>query len=96
MFGFEPDVAIEDKLRRDEDEIEDHIREKLRNIYGEKNPPYYRLAPDKSAPGTALNDTNSPKQSFDSTTQYLLIRRVELDMEEVGQRIPIERSALVK
>ena len=89
-FGSERNVAIEDKLRRDENEIEDHIREKLRNIYGETKPPYYRLAPDKSAPGTALNDTNSPKQSFDSTTKYLRNSNVVIDMEEVGQRIPIE------
>ena len=95
-FGSERNVAIEDKLRRNENEIEDSIREKLRNVYGDENPPpYYRLAPDKSAPGTALNDTNSPKQSFDSTTQYLRMRSVEIEMEEAGQLIPIERSVLV-
>lgn len=94
-FGSERNVDIEVKLKRDEDEIEDHIRKKLRNIYGEKFPPYYRLAPDKSAPGTALNDTNSPKQSFDSTTDYLRMPRVVIHMDEVGQRIPIKIPLLV-
>ena len=94
-FGSERNVAFEDKLKRDESEIEDNIRKKLRNVYGENAPPYYRLAPDKSAPGTALNDTNSPKQSLDSTTEYLRKPSVEIDMDEVGQRIPLERSVLV-
>ena len=94
-FGSERDVDIEDKLKRDENEIEDSIRKKLRNVYGEKNPPYYRLAPDKSAPGTALNDTNSPKQSFDSTTDYLSTRSVAEHMDEVGHLIPIGIPLLV-
>ena len=94
-FGSEQNVAIEEKLRRDENKIEVDIRRKLRNVYPENPPPYYRLAPDRSAPGTAQNDTSSPKVSFDATTQYLQIRRVEVDMEEVGQRIHLETPVLV-
>lgn len=94
-FGSEQNVGIEDKLRRDEDKIEVDIRRKLRKVYPENPPPYYRLAPEKSAPGTAQNDTSSPKVSFDATTQYLRIRRVEVDMEEVGQRIHLETPVLV-
>lgn len=94
-FGSERDVGIEEKLRRDENKIEDDIRRKLRNVYETNPPPYYRLAPEKSAPGTPQNDTSSPKASFDATTQYLRIRRVEADMEEVGQRIHLENPMLV-
>ena len=93
-FGSEQNVGIEEKLRRDENRIEVDIRKKLRTIYPENTPPYYRLAPEKSAPGTAQNDTSSPKSSFDATTQYLHIRRVEVDMEEVGQRIHLETPML--
>lgn len=93
-FGSERDVGVEEKLRRDESKIEIDIRKKLRNIYKESTPPYYRLAPERSAPGTAQNDTSSPKVSFDATTQYLQIPRVEADMEEVGQRIQLRVPVL--
>ena len=93
-FGSEQNVGIEEKLRRDENKIEVDIRGKLRNVYQKNPPPYYRLAPERSAPGTAQNDTSSPKASFDATTQYLHIRRVEVDIEEVSQRIPLEIPVL--
>lgn len=87
-FGSDRHVGIEEKLRRDESKIEDDIRKKLRNIYPNNTPPYYRLAPERSAPGTAQNDTHSPKASFDATTQYL--HRVEQDMKKAGQRILLD------
>ncbi len=86
-FGSEQDVGIEEKLRRDETMIEVNIKKKLRYVYKDDPPPYYRLAPDTAAPGTAQNDTSSPKASFDATLQYLGIPRVEANMEEVAQRM---------
>lgn len=93
-FGSEQDVGIEEKLRRDETKIEVDIRRKLRNVYTRSPPPYYRLAPERSAPGTAQNDTSSPKASFDATTQYLQIPRVKASMDEVGQRIHLGNFVL--
>lgn len=84
-FGSDKNVGMEEKLRRDESKIEDDIRQKLKYVYPVKTPPYYRLAPEKSAPGTAQNDTSSPKASFDATTQYL--HRAEEDVRELGQLI---------
>ncbi|KAL9064175.1 MAG: hypothetical protein Q9161_009045 [Pseudevernia consocians] len=95
-FGSEQNVGIEEKLRRDENKIEVDIRRKLRNVYPKNPPPYYRLAPERSAPGTAQNDTSSPKASFDATTQYLRTPRVEVDMDDVGQRILLETPVLVE
>lgn len=92
-FGSDPDVGIEEKLRRDESMIESDIRKKLQNIYPEHTPPYYRLAPEKSAPGTAQNDTASPKASVDYTKQYLHTRSVEAVMEEVGQHFGMAHTA---
>lgn len=89
-FGSEKDVGIDQKLRRDEKQIEDDIRKKLRNVYRGNIPPYYRLAPERSAIGTAQNDTSSPKASFDATTQYLRLDHVEEDMEKIGQHIVAE------
>ncbi|KAL9608109.1 MAG: hypothetical protein Q9167_007033 [Letrouitia subvulpina] len=92
-FGSEKNVGIAEKLKRDEDKIEDDIRKKLRNIYPKDDrPPYYRLAPEMSAPGTAQNDTSSPKVSFDATTQYL--GQVESVMDEVSHRIPVQIPVL--
>ena len=94
-FGSEKDVSVDEKLRRDESKIEDDIRGKLRNVYPTNPPPYYRLAPERCAPGTPQNDTSSPKVSFDATMQFLRNPWVENDMEEVGKRIPLEPPLLV-
>ncbi|KAL8784578.1 MAG: hypothetical protein Q9195_009003 [Heterodermia aff. obscurata] len=89
-FRSESSGAIEDKLRGDEKEVEDYIKERLGNVCGKESPPYYRLAPDESAVGTVLNDTKAPKMVFNSTMQYLQIPRVVTDMDEIAQRIQIE------
>ena len=89
-FGSNHHIDIEEKLKRHEDEIEEHIREKLGNVYPNSTPPYYRLAPEQSAPGTAQNDTSSPKASFEATKRYLSDRRVGATMEEVGQHTPFK------
>ncbi len=86
-FGSEQNVGIEQKLRRDESEIERNIKTKLKNVYKENTPPYYRLAPENSAAGTVQNDTSSPKASFDSTDQFLRNPHVEADIEKIGQRM---------
>ena len=86
-FGSEGNVSVEAKLRRDEINMEDDIRNKLRNVYKESTPSYYRLAPERSAPGTAKNDTSSPKASADAARHYLQLPWVEAIMEELGQRI---------
>ena len=86
-FGSEGDVSIEAKYRRDETNIEDDIRKKLRNVYRESAPPYYHLTPERSAPGTTQNDTFSPKASADAARHYLQLPWVEAGMEELSQRI---------
>ena len=86
-FGSESNVSIEAMLRRDDTNIEDDIRKKLRKVYNESAPPYYRLAPERSAPGTAQNDTSSPKASADAARHYLQLPWVEASMKELGQRI---------
>ena len=93
-FGSEGNVSIEAKLRRDENNIEDEIRKKLRDVYKEDTPPYYRLAPERSAPGTVQNDTSSPKASADAARHYLQLPWVEASMEEIGQRIGSEIPVL--
>lgn len=91
-FGSECNVGMEEKLKRDESQIEKDIRKKLKNVYPENPPPYYRLAPERSAPGTALNDTASPKASFDSIRIYLHTPRVEARIDEVSQHVRLEAS----
>ena len=43
IFGSERNIEIKDKLSTGESNIESNIREKLRNVYPEHTPPYYRL-----------------------------------------------------
>ena len=93
-FGSEKSVGIEEKLKRDENKIEDDIRKKLRHGYEKDTPPYYRLAPERSAPGTAQNDTFSPKATLDAAKRYCSLPWVETDMEEVGHKIRSESPVL--
>ena len=89
-FGSDHHVPIEEKLKRSEDDIEDHIREKLRIVYPQNTPPYYRLAPEQSAPGTTQNDTVSPRTSFDATQRYLSEPKVKATIRELGRTTPFE------
>ena len=92
IFGSNRSVGIEEKLRRDE--IDSDIRNKLRNVYPEHTPPYYRLvsAPERSAPGTAQKYTSPLKASRHYTTEYVRTRSVQVAMEELGQRIDLGTS----
>ena len=92
-FGSELQVGIEEKLRKDESMIESDIKKKLQNVYPEHTPLYYRLAPESSAPGTAQNDTSTPKALSDYTQQYLHTSSVEAAMEEIGQHLKITMAA---
>ncbi|KAL9606102.1 MAG: hypothetical protein Q9179_000728 [Wetmoreana sp. 5 TL-2023] len=91
-FGSNHTVDIEEKLKRDETKIEDDIRRKLQTVYRGKPggpPPYYRLAPEISAPRTAHNDTHSPKTTFDAIARYLNLSHVDREMSEIGGLIPL-------
>ncbi len=86
---LERNVGIAEKLSRDESKIESDIRKKLRNVYPEHTPPYYRLAPEISAPGAAQNDVSSLGTERELIKQYLHTRSVEVDMEEISQPIDL-------
>ncbi|KAL8723867.1 MAG: hypothetical protein Q9181_007123, partial [Wetmoreana brouardii] len=97
ITGSDHTVDIEEQLKRDETQIEDDIRSKLRTVYRGRPdgpPPYYRLAPETSAPRTAQNDTHSPKTTFDATAEYLKLPRVDRDMEEVAGLVPLRTPVL--
>ena len=89
-FGSVNHLSIEEKLKRTEEKIEDNIRKKLQSVYSENPPPYYRLAPEESAPGTTQNDTASPRVSFEATKRYLSNPKVIKAMEEVAQKATFE------
>ena len=86
-FGSELNVSIEDKLKRDESKIEQDIKNKLKHVYQKDIPPYFRLAPESSAVGTAQNDTSSPKAAADGTNDYLSQPDIEGKMDEVSRSI---------
>ena len=70
-FGSEIGVDISEKLRRKENEIERDIKKKLRNIYGDDHPPYFRLAPQQSPEGTCRNDLFAPRRVSEATAAFL-------------------------
>jgi hypothetical protein len=84
------DRNVEDKLKRLESKIEEDIRLKLDNVYGKGNglSLYYRLAPEKSPQGTALNDSEASGVCLDATKEYLRESHVETSIEELVQRMP--------
>ena len=91
IFGSVVDRPIDKKLRRLESEIERDIKLKLKTIYPEDTPAYYRLAPEKSPLGTARNDVCAPNVALDATLEFLEDYRVGADMEEVSQRLPLAK-----
>lgn len=70
------DALIEEKLSRDENMMESDIEKKLRSVYPEHTPPYYRLL---SAPRTSV-----PKTALDYTFAH---EHTKVVREEIGQRI---------
>jgi hypothetical protein len=89
-FGSIMDRGIDKKLKRLESEIEADVEKKLKNVYPDNVPPYYRLAPDKSPVGTAQNDASAPGVAFNATLEFLKSPRVGATMEEIRERIPWE------
>jgi hypothetical protein len=89
-FGSIRDRKTEEKLKRLETDIEDDIRLKLDNIYGEGsgNALYYRLAPDKSPRGTALNDAEASGLCLDAAKGYLRKPDVVIKIDELARMMP--------
>ena len=73
------DAGVEEKPSRDENKMESDIEKKLRSVYPEHTPPYYRLL---SAPMTSVPKT-APDYSF-------AIEHTKVAREEIGQRIRLE------
>jgi hypothetical protein len=94
-FNSELDKDIERKLKREEGEIEDDINAKLREYYPVNTPPYFRLAPENSPPGTTRNDALQKDRTSDATQRYLEIQSTELIMEEASQRLRSDYSVAV-
>ncbi|KAL8659832.1 MAG: hypothetical protein Q9202_006931 [Teloschistes flavicans] len=86
-FGSVADVDFEEKLKRNEREIETHIKSKLSFVYEGNPPPYYRLAPVEPAPRTAQNDTCAPAATHKNTKQYLEKPWVEKEVMELGRHL---------
>lgn len=89
-FGSVVGIDINEKLKRAESKIEKDIRAKLKYIYPNDTPPYFRLAPEHAPRGTARNDASAPGVTHNATDKYLQIHNTSLVMDEVSRRIPLE------
>ena len=89
-FGSVAGMDISQKLKRAESEIEKDIRDKLKHVYPNDTPPYFRLAPEHVPRGTARNDASAPRLTQDATSEYLHTRTAGIAMDEVSRLIPLE------
>jgi hypothetical protein len=86
-FGSIKDRKMEDKLKREERKIECDVKLKLDNIYGKGKGQdlYYRLAPERSPQGTALNDSAASRVCVSAAKDYTSGHRVEIF--EIARRV---------
>ena len=89
-FGSVSNREISEKLKRKESEIEEDIKKKLKAIYPDDTPAYFRLAPDKSPLGTARNDSSASGLAHKSTAQYLGTYPAMITMEDISRRVSRE------
>ena len=89
-FGSIRDRKTEEKLKRLETGIESDIRLKLDHLYGEGSGDalYYRLAPNKSPRGTALNDAEASGLCLEAAKGYLRKPEVVIRIDEVARLMP--------
>ena len=76
---------MDEKLRRDEDEIERSIRVKLNNMRPGDAALYYRLAPPVAAQGTAQNDSSASLVAHDATMNYLDQPKIVTTIDDVAE-----------
>ena len=89
-FGSVVGMDMNEKLKRAESEIEKDIKERLKHVYPNNTPPYFRLVPEYAPKGTARNDTSAPRLTQVATRKYLHTRHARLAMDEVSRRISLE------
>lgn len=87
-FGSIKDRTMEEKLKRIEDDIERDIKKKLNNIHPGNGKLYHRLALPKAPQGTAQNDSSAPIVAHDATVDYLNQPSIDMEIDEIVQRIP--------
>jgi hypothetical protein len=87
-FGSVKDRRMDDKLKRDEANIELDVKKKLDNIYKGGSNLYYRLALAQAPRGTTKNDSSASGAAVDATIDYLQSRPVGLIIDEIAQRMP--------
>ena len=88
-FGSVVGMDMNEKLKREESEIEKAIKEKLSHVYKNDTPPYFRLVPEYAPKGTARNDTSAPGLTRESTNKYLHTPSARLTLDEVSKRISL-------
>ncbi|MCJ1419662.1 hypothetical protein MMC32_006018 [Xylographa parallela] len=89
-YGSVADRGISEKLRRLESHIEKDIKAKLRNIYPDATPPYYRLALEEAPKGTVQNDSSAPRAVHNAALEYVGSVHANITMDEVARCIPAE------
>jgi hypothetical protein len=87
-FGRALNKEMERNMRDRETEIEDEIKDMLREAYPDENELYFRLAPDTAPEKTTVNDCSHAERIVKETKVYLDESIVRDSMELVAMRIP--------
>jgi hypothetical protein len=86
-FGSVTHLAVGQKLRRRETEIEKNIKAKLDAFYPRGSELYYRLAPDHAPQGTVRNDSFAPGVTLDATNEFLELPVTEIKIDGIVEQM---------
>lgn len=94
-FGSIKGRKFEEKLQRDESEIESDIQKKLDNVSKLGSELYYRLAPDLASQEATQKEPSAASNTVDTILKYLQLSHVRKTIDEIAQKMsepPLERK----
>jgi hypothetical protein len=87
-FGSIKGRDFEEKLQRNESEIESDIKKKLDNVSKGGSGMYYRLAVDQTPRKPMGNETSAPDNSVDAILSCLKLPHIRTTIYEIAQKMP--------
>jgi hypothetical protein len=95
-FGSIKGREFEEKLQRDESDIESDIKKKLNNVSKRGSGMYYRLALDQTPRTATENDSSAPGDSVDAILSYLQLPHTRTIIYEIAQKMSETKMSHVR
>jgi hypothetical protein len=86
-FGSIKGREFEEKLQRDESDVESDIKKKLDNFSEGGSGIYYRLALNQTPRAATGNDSSAPDDSLDAILSYLQLPQIRTTINEIARRM---------